>query len=701
MRTLKGEDGSTIIVNEYPKDPIIWQKCVSLTDGYLSIFGTFDIETTNFKILDSTHAVMYIWQVCIGDPHGKQRDVYVGRRWSDFRSFLAEIAKHYKLCSKRQFLFYIHNSGFEFQFMRSVFNITDMFAVKKRVPLKFDVDYGFTFRCSYKLSNMALGKFCEEELAQHGKLKGFNYLKKRYPDTKLTNRELLYCVDDVLGLHESVSHLMLANGDTLSTIPNTSTGYIRRDAREHVLENPKNYFHLRDNQLTVNQYVLCKSAGRGGNTHTNPLYSGQLIGVDEVGAPTVMWGYDIKSSYPYEMVSNPYYPMGKFTPERCKYFVKDAANIVHIILYDVKLKSGVYFPYIAKSKCEDLPRKYGSEYLFDNGRVLRAPWLRMCITSIDWEIIKRQYDFSDNYTIIEQYVADYGYLCKEYRDYVWELFKTKCKLETGDPYFYAKFKNKINGCFGMIMTDITREDIIYNNNEWGSDCPPLVTSLAKYYSNRKSFLEYQHGLFVTANARASLQQGLDAVGIDGVYCDTDSVKALGNHDEKFNALNVDRLKQLENAGYGIITIGDKSYTLGMWETDTAYSAFISHGAKKYAYRYSNDPVNKPKKRDTIGVTVAGLSKDLGAAYLEKNGGLSAFNVGEWDNHKRTKGTLFDEFNSGRLKATYNDDIVYKEVTINGHLCELTSNVALLPTRYELGITEEYAALLEMRDVVFD
>ena len=105
--------------------------------------------------------------------------------------------------------------------MRSVFNITDMFAVKKRVPLKFDVDYGFTFRCSYKLSNMALGKFCEEELAQHGKLKGFDYLKKRYPDTKLTNRELLYCVDDVLGLHESVSHLMLANGDTLSTIPNS------------------------------------------------------------------------------------------------------------------------------------------------------------------------------------------------------------------------------------------------------------------------------------------------------------------------------------------------------------------------------------------------------------------------------------------------------------------------------------------------
>lgn len=700
MRVLKNEDGNNILVREYPQDPIMWHKGVVVTDGYLSIFGTFDIETTNIEIDNDIKAIMYIWQVCIGDVAGTWRDVYVGRKWSDLQSFFATIGDRYQLNNKRKMVWFDHNLGFEFQFVRSVFTVTRIFAVKKRVPVSCDFSYGFEFRCSYRLSNMSLAKFCEEEKAEHGKRTGFDYSVERFPDTELTDGDLLYCVDDVLGLHESVCHLMKTGGDTLDTIPLTSTGYIRREARAHVFQNPKNFFHVRDNKLNTHSYTLCKSATRGGNTHANALWSGQIIGVDDPDAPPAVWGYDKKSSYPFEMLASDKYPMGKLVQERAHEFIPDAANIVHIVLFNVELKKGNYFPYIPKSKCENMPKANG-EYLYDNGRVLRAPLLRMVITSIDWEIIQRQYKMS-GYKILSQYVADYGYLNKEYRDYIWELFKCKCELENGDPYFYGKFKNKINSAFGMMLTDITREDITYEHNQWSRELPPIASALMKYYNNRNSFLEYQHGLFVTASARASLQQGLDLVGIDGIYCDTDSVKYVGDYDNQFAAINKDIVAQLERAGYGALTIGDKTFTLGVWEKDSAYTAFITHGAKKYAYRYAKDPCNKPKKWGQIGVTVAGLSKADGAAYLKENGGLEAFKAGYFTSTGEYKrGILFDELNSGRMTAKYDDAVRLERRTYKGHEIELTSNVALIPTTYDLKLTKEYSAILEMRDVIFD
>ena len=696
MRAIQSENDN-IVINEYPADAIQYHSGVVITDGYLSIFGTFDIETTNILIDGEVRAIMYIWQFCIGDIKGKWRDVYVGRTWDDLIRFIASIASHYKLNAKNKMVVYIHNAAFEFQFMRSLFNITRMFAVKKRLPVSFDVDFAFEFRCSYKLSNMSLGKFCEEEKAEHGKRTGYDYLKKRYPDTELDNDELLYCIDDVLGLHEAITHLMQASGDTLKTIPLTSTGYIRREARARVLANPKNFFRVRDNALDADSYVICKSAARGGNTHTNPLFSGQLIGIDDPAAPVAVWGYDKKSSYPYEMLSSPDYPTGKLIHERANQWIPDAANICHVVLFNVELKKGVYFPYIAKSKCENMPKADG-EYLYDNGRVLKAPVLRMCITELDWKIIQRQYRIG-RCEIIDQYVSDHGYLNNEYRNYIWELFKCKCELETGDPYFYGKFKNKINSAFGMMLTDITREDIIYTNDDWDSDLPPLATALFKYYKNRNSFLEYQHGLYVTAAARYSLQEGLDLVGIDGVYCDTDSVKAVRNYDTEFAAVNKNIVARLERAGYGAIEVNGKTYTLGVWEKDTTYTAFIAHGAKKYAYRYADDEANKASKRGNIGVTVAGLSKSLGAKYLNEHGGLKAFTVGTWDyDGGYIHGALFDETNSGRLTAKYDDKIRHEHRTHDGHNIELTSNVALIPTTYELGLSPEYAAIVEMRDV---
>lgn len=706
MKTLASDDGTKIVVNEYPQDPIRPHARVSVERGYLSIFGTFDIETTIIDRDTEPKAIMYIWQVCIGDVDGRQRDIYIGRTWHDFVHFIEEIADYYKLSKKRRLVWYDHNLGFEFQFIRSVLHISEMFAVKPRVPISFVANEWHEFRCSWKLSNMSLGAFCENEKVEHGKRSGYDYLKERFPDTPLTDEELLYCVDDVLGLHEAICHLMKMSGDTLATIPKTSTGYVRREARERVQSNPKNAFLFRDSALTDYDYKLCKAATRGGNTHANVLYAGDILGTDEDGAPPFVKSRDKKSSYPFEMVTG-LYPMGKFAHDRAECRVDrltdllcdNDAVIAHVVLHNVSLKPNVFFPYIAKNKCQALPPKANSIYWYDNGRVIRAPHVRAVLCDIDMRIIDAQYDY-DYVEVVDSMRTVKDLLCKEYRDYVLELFRCKCELEFGDEYFYMKYKNKINALFGMMLTDISREDITYINHEWGHELPPVAQTLLKYYKSYNSFLSYQHGIYVTANARLSLQQGLDAVGIDGVYTDTDSVKYIGDYDEAFNALNAKIIEYGKSRGVNPVTINGKTSILGVWEEDAAYSAFITHGAKKYAYRYSYDDCNKPKKRGHIGVTVAGLNKNKAAAYLNAHGGLVAFDAGAYSVDGYKTGLEFGEANSGRLEAKYDDNVRYEQTIYKGHPIELTSGVALVPTTYTLGITKEYSDLIEMRETVF-
>lgn len=693
-------------MREYPADKFDPLTRVTCENRYLSIFGTFDIETSNIQLNNAPLAIMYIWQVCLGDLDGRRRAVYVGRTWADFVNFLTDVAHYYKLNKRRRIVWYIHNAAFEFQFLRSILQISEMFASKKRVPVVFVGNECHEFRCSYKLTNMSLAKFCESENVEHMKQSNFDYLQERFPDTELSNDELLYCVDDVLGLHEALCHSLAMSGDTLSTVPKTSTGYVRREAREHVKANDQNIFNFHDTALSEYEYKLCKAATRGGNTHANVLYSSQVLGTDEDGAATFIKSRDKKSSYPFEMMTG-LYPVGKFLNDGARTHIEkltdifdgqDAA-IIHAVFYNIRLKPAVYFPYIAKNKCQKMPPKANADYWYDNGRVIKAPIVRAVINEIDAAIIDAQYDY-DYVDCVDVIRTTKGFLCKEYRDYVYELFKTKCELENADEYFYMKFKNKINALFGMMLTDISREEIIYYKNNWDSELPPVANSLFQYYKSYNSFLSYQHGVWVTANARYSLERGLRLVGIDGVYTDTDSVKYIGDYDAAFNALNDDIIAYSKKCGVDPVTVNGKTSILGIWEEDAAYSAFITHGAKKYAYRYSYDPCNKPKKRGHLGVTVAGLNKSKAVEYLERKGGLIAFDAGKYSANGYTKGLEFGVYDSGRLEAKYDDGVRYQRTTYKGHAIEITSNVALVPTTYTLGVTKEYADLIEMKTTVF-
>jgi len=636
--------------------------------GYINIEASFDIETTTVNFGTRTdpkyNAFMYHWQFAIGST------VVFGRYWDEYMLLLEFLEKKLNLDENKRLVIYSHFASYEFQFLRNFIYVENIFARKKRVVIKTQFNHCFEMRCSWALSNMALKKAIQNTPGAHFKKQSgdaFDYLKLRTPSTPMSDDELIYCYCDVAGLNEYLRHLL--ETDTIASLPLTSTGFIRRDVRKEVLKNPKNRDELRALALNEEQYFTCKIASRGGNCHGNAMFTN--IELDTVSS------YDRKSSYPAEMMVD-LFPVSAFqvvrpSKENLDEFTNTHACLILLTLWNVKLKDFVPIPYIALAKCCRVEGKP----LIDNGRIVKAKAITLAITDIDWHIIYNQYHFSD-IEISKILIAEYGHLNNEFRYTLRDAFVQKCKLEGGDPYLYAKFKNKINAYFGMMLTDICSPEILYNpmallpEDIWKEGEIDIDAMLNRYYGSRNSFLSYQHGIWVTANARYRHQQGIDACAEDTVYGDTDSVKYIGEHDNDFAKLNLEWLELCENNDISpSVRVNGKTTTLGVWEKEKTAEHFVFLGAKKYAYTVDGK----------LHITVAGLSKEKGAKWLEKHGGLNAFTIG----------TIIPKEFSGRTASKYIDVDEPYEITVNGETFTTGSSIATVPVTYEFGVSDDYLA----------
>lgn len=642
---------------------------IQSTKCYIEHLMTFDIETSTIEKTDGTfEGYMYHWQVCI--------DGYVcfGRTWKEFLTFLRKMNRALKnYDEKHKLICYIHNFSYEFQFLYSWIKLENVFAIDKRKPLKaISKDFNIEFRCSYLLSNMNLKKFIENTPNAHY-FKGsgdLDYKKVFTSNTILSMSELGYCYNDVMGLYEAIIYLL--KEDTLTTIPLTSTGYVRRECRNNMRKNKKNRKQFLDLKLDDKLYQLCKDAFRGGNTASN-RYKTNFINYD-------VSSYDMSSAYPYAMISG-LYPITPFQEETITSLdmLDDYNNRYCTLAYysfeNVKLKKGIPFPYIPYSKCiEFIAPSYegifkGKEYCY-NGRVLEADFIKIAMTNYDYQIFINQYEYDEENVRVEDfYYSHKGFLPKELTNTVLEFFTLKSQLKgiKGKEYEYMKSKNKLNSLYGMIVTDIIRQENLFTDHwEKGEN-----STLEEYYKKRNNFLTYQWGLFVTAICRTNLQKAIDKIGLDCVYIDTDSVKFVGEHDNVFEQINQEMIDWCtQNDIINYVNVGNHKYFLGLYDKEKGYSEFITLGAKKYAF-------NQNKK---IGITVAGLNKKSGAQELERKGGLSNFNIG----------TEF--FDSGRKTVYYNDDKKHF-LTVQGCQIENASNIALAATTYTLGMTDVMLSIL--------
>ena len=133
-----------------------------------------------------------------------------------------------------------------------------------------------------------------------------------------------------------------------------------------------------------------------------------------------------------------------------------------------------------------------------------------------------------------------------------------------------------------------------------------------------------------------------------MYCDTDSVKVLGK--VPIEKLNAEQLKLAERANAYADDKNGKRHYLGLFECDSFYSRFCTHGSKRFA--------------------------------VEELKCLENFKPGmTW---KKAGGTM----------AVYNDnDDFYYTDPDTGKQVHITKNVAIIPTTYKLTYAKDYEQLL--------
>lgn len=647
----------------------------------LNDFFTMDIETTTLgRHTEYPIAFMYTCTVYINNK------CIVFREWQEYLNFISRLSFTLNLGKDCKLVCYVHNLPYEFQFMRTFMDVQNLFAVDKRKVVKFCAN-GIEYRCSYKLTNMSLEKLCESTPGVvHFKKDGedFNYDKVRTPKTPLSKKEWRYIYNDVAGLYESLSITMEKDGHNLSTIPTTSTGYVRRELRAEMKSNPANHDIFFNTRLDTTEYALLRNGRRGGNTHCNPLWANQLL--------RDLISKDMSSAYPAVIVQCKF-PMTRFiplkNPDDYKYYLNgDYAMILEVTFSKLKVKTMATIPYIPKGICTQICNITG-----DNGRVLKAEKLSIILTDIDYKIIEDTYKWKD-IIVRRAYISKYDYLPIELRRKVINQYRDKTTLKDGDEYMYMKAKNKFNADFGCMLTDICRPRIMYCPNSDEPFKKEKVTNyhykLKSYYESPSSFLSYQHGVWVTAHCRNRLQKAIKYLGRRMVYCDTDSVKFFNIPElvEGFEALNDEIRQEIYDCGLNCtVEYRGEQYTLGIWETDGTYKQFKSMGAKKYAY-IDNIDINKEGKKikvdyDVFHITVAGLSKSKARDYLLTKGGMDAFH----------KGTVVPSDYSGRTTAIYNDWTKPKKIKVKGEEITVGANLVISPTTYEFSLTEEYDDLL--------
>ena len=670
-------------------------KARSHQKNYFKDFMTMDIETSvQGRDTDQPISITYSIATYIDG------DCILCRTWEEYVDLIGQMSDTMNLSKYNRLVCYVHNLPYEFQFMRNYFHIDEVFATQARKVVKCYTK-GVEYRCSYKLTNMGLERFTSSTpTCKHGKLSGeeFDYKKFRTPKTVLTPRELQYIYNDVAGLYEALIYKMNSDDHDVATVPLTSTGYVRRELRQAMAQNPANRRNFIKTRLDGYLYGLLRQARRGGNTHCNPYWANHEL--DDIVS------MDMSSAYPAVMVQCKF-PMSKFRRIRqtsdFEKFVDSGkyACIIDIEFVDIKIKDWHTIPYIPVAKCTHV--EADDNLLGDNGRLLKATMCSMVITDIDYKIIRDTYKWDKEHVkVYDCYVSEYDYLPDELRDTILKQYYDKTTLKDGDEYFYMKIKNKFNANFGCMLTDICQSEIIYNENSmtpYESDMKKMTdeekveyytNKLDRYYNSRNSFLSYQHGLWVTAHCRQRLQKAIQALGDDMIYCDTDSTKFFDFPENRaiFDKLNQEIREEIIRCGKNCtVHYNGKEYTLGLWDNDGNYKHFKSMGAKKYCYIDNVDKINGKEVKvdyDVFHITVAGLSKSKACKWLEEQGGMSAFHVGQ----------IVPKEYSGRTTALYNDYEKVRRLTIDGEEISVGSNMVITDTTYEFTFTKEYDDLLK-------
>lgn len=691
---------------------------------YLNIPAAFDIEVSSFytivtdekgKKVTKKQSCMYIWMF------GLNGDVVIGRDWASFKETMDAVREFYDLSETRYLPVYVHNLGYEFgSTFNTLFNWTNIFARDTHAPMKCVCEEGFEFRCSYMLSGQSL-EGTGKDLVKYKveKMVGdLDYDKLRLPanraygfeGTPLDEKELGYCINDVLVVMSFIKEEMELVGNDITRIPLTKTGKVRKYCQDKCLRDKKTgkAYKQMIRSLTISdvtEYEMLKRAFQGGFTHACVKRANRKI--------KKVKSWDFTSSYPTVMISEKY-PMSKPTRTVIRDYqhYKDLCQN-YLLIFNVKFKNIVmkndWENPISESKCFN-----AKKVVSNNGRLMAAEEITMTITNVDFDIYEEYYDW-DEVEFGNALVYIPGYLPKSLVECVLEFYEGKTTLKNvpGMEVEYLLKKGLLNSVYGCSVQDVINDDVIFDCGIWYKETGDIESQLEKYNTNKKRFLYYPWGVFVTAYARRNLFYGITEFGKTGdyIYSDTDSVKVTNYEDHmdfiiryndwiterleracKFHGIDPNRLHPMtaEYTDEKGEVHAPEAKPIGVWDDDGFYEEFKTLGAKRYM-------VYDGKK---IKTTIAGASKKKVSEFMtemKKAGQQDPFDF-------FTSEMTIDEEHSGRLIVSYipfEMDGVATDYLGNTCSYHEECGVHMEKSEYNLTITPAYLSLCHEMGQVYE
>lgn len=595
---------------------------------------------------------IYQWAICIYHPTSPL--FIYGRKPSEMTACFAHIAELLQLSDDWRASVYFHNFSYDYQYLKKwivrdldqgadVNNEYRILATAPHKLISYQTTSGLTFKCSYRLSNASLDFWSRKILfTTHKKLVGaVDYDIVRYQDTPLIRDDWRYMFYDVLVDAECIAKAAEQEGDTMATIPLTSTGYVRRDGRKLFKKEKGARKAFLKSSFGERCYKVLKSAQAGGYTHTNRFIAGQTVDVtgadfkkEYPGATGIKHG-DMRSFYPSEQQVE-LYPVSRFIcysknpdEKRVNDFLRDKthAHLFVVLISKLRLKTGLPFPIISASKA--IQGKIDKlDLIEDNGRVLEAKGaFILSLTDIDFEIILKQYDIE--YSVLEVWRAKAGRLPEWMLKLINEYFKgksdykDKTKEFPDNPDFEAllmKQKNKLNGIYGMTATDIVRDSFVEDEyGEWTRKSPNIKEELIKYFRNGNSFMRLEWGVWCTSWSRYRLLELCEFIGWKYIlYSDTDSIFYINTPEveERVNKWNSDHTTHALDIGAFIDTEKGKRITYDMFEDEGEdIVKFRALHSKCYGYVLKDGKL----KCTIAGVKKKGRVEELGSIDNLKHG----------------------------------------------------------------------------------
>ena len=665
----------------------------SATTYYLDDILTFDIEVTsawleNGKVIPyhkgeeadywnnlEALSLPYIWQFSINET------VYYGREFKDFLNVLDDLSQLRVNC-----IIWVHNLSYEFAFLCNLLDWKVVFARNPHKPMKaIPKNYqNIEFRCSYMLTRLSLAAW-GEQLGLNKMVGDLDYEKLRTPLTKLTEKEMFYCERDCLVVYKGICDYVKKYGNQWE-IPLTQTGTVRRVVKD-MLTTDAEYVKKVKALVPYNadEYKMLQDIFAGGYTHANRKYAGEVL-------ECYIEHYDFASSYPTVMVAEKY-PMHPWL--MTDNIIEEDKFNDYAFIYKLKfskLRSKSYNTYIQYSKVIDCLNE-----TLDNGRVMSADYLTILVTEQDYITIKNNYNWEGEVEVLEAYKSKKEYLPRKFVEYVLELYANKTELKDveGKEDLYMQSKQYINSLFGMMVTAILQADVILDSEGvWHTTQLTkgmVEDKLAKLRSSnpreKRYFLSYSWGCWVTAYARRNLWKCIETCDNDVVYCDTDSIFVIGEHDFSWynkeitnKLLKACKEQKLDFKKTRPKTPKGKEKPLGIFDKEEPCIEFITLGAKRYCER---------REDGKLYLTISGINK--GAVELLNN-----------DIYNFKDGMIFDKDADCVTKrlCTYLTDMPKVEWN-DGYISNYKYGINLRRNGYKLSITDEYSQLIEFMEMTLD